>query len=229
MSRSFSETLNGTQIGSTCQTSVSSVSLAVTRLPSDLFARLESPVIGADDPRVAETQVHFGGARLGGFHGGARELHVRLGVVGFLLADGATLRERFQPRDFAFRLRELGASARHLGLERRGLRLQRLRIDEEQLLSCLHPSALGEKALLEDAGDSRPHLDLLRARRLPDVFVSDGDRSRLQHLGRHRGRRKAVEASLRRATAAGDERGGGKCSGEQAHMRAWQGKRRRRA
>ena len=44
---SFSETLNGTQIGSTCQMSVSNVSLAVTRLPSDLFARLDSPVIGA--------------------------------------------------------------------------------------------------------------------------------------------------------------------------------------
>ena len=46
-SRSFSETLNGTQIGSTCQTSVSSVSLAVTRLPSDLTERLDRPVIGA--------------------------------------------------------------------------------------------------------------------------------------------------------------------------------------
>jgi hypothetical protein len=46
-SRSFSETLNGTQIGSTCEIVVSSVSLALTRLPSDLLARLDSPLIGA--------------------------------------------------------------------------------------------------------------------------------------------------------------------------------------
>jgi hypothetical protein len=35
------------QIGSTCQMSVSNVSFAVTRLPSDLSERLDNPVIGA--------------------------------------------------------------------------------------------------------------------------------------------------------------------------------------
>jgi hypothetical protein len=40
---SFSEMLNGTQIGSTCEITVSSVSFALTRLPSDFIARLDSP------------------------------------------------------------------------------------------------------------------------------------------------------------------------------------------
>jgi hypothetical protein len=44
---SFSETLNSTQIGSTCDTVVSSVVLALARLPSDCWARLDRPLIGA--------------------------------------------------------------------------------------------------------------------------------------------------------------------------------------
>ena len=44
---SFSEMLNGTQIGSTCEITVSSVSFAVTRLPSDFIERLDSPATGA--------------------------------------------------------------------------------------------------------------------------------------------------------------------------------------
>ena len=43
----FSAIENGIHIGSTCEIVVSSVSLAVTRLPSDFTERLESPVIGA--------------------------------------------------------------------------------------------------------------------------------------------------------------------------------------
>ena len=44
---SFSEIANGTQIGLVCEIVVSSVSFAVTRLPSDFGARLDSPAIGA--------------------------------------------------------------------------------------------------------------------------------------------------------------------------------------
>ncbi len=153
------------------------MSLAVTRLPSDLLARLDRPVIGALTLRVAEIEIHLGAPRLGGLQRGARELRVRHGVVGFLLPDRALFRERLQARDLAIGLRELGAGARDLGLGGGGLRLERLRIDEEQRLAGLHPSAFGEEALLEDARDARAHLDFLRAGRLADVFVGDGQRS----------------------------------------------------
>jgi hypothetical protein len=39
--------LNTIQIGSICEIVVSSVSFCVARLPSDFWARLESPAIGA--------------------------------------------------------------------------------------------------------------------------------------------------------------------------------------
>jgi hypothetical protein len=127
-----------------------------------------------------------------------RELGLRLRVVGFLLADRMALGERREPRRFAIVPRFLRLRARKIGLRGGGLRLERLRIDDEQRLARLHPRAFVEQAPLEDAAHTSAHLDFLRARRLTDVLEHDRDRRRLQLLHDDLRRRHSLHAAPRR-------------------------------
>src|SRR4030095_4964327 len=99
--------------------------------------------------------------------------------------------------------------------------------DEEQRLPRLHPCAFGEKAFLEDAGDARADLDLLRALRLADVLVRRRQRPWLHDHRRHLRGRKALKASLLLLPACRDE--GGDCKGcekrETTREGAWGGRR----
>jgi hypothetical protein len=94
------------------------------------------------------------------------------------------------------------------------LGLEGLGVEQEQRLPGAHRGAFLVEPFLDDAGDARAHLGILRTGGLSDVFEGDREGGRLDADRRHLRRRKAAHAAGRLLLSAA---GSGSDSGQEQH------------
>ena len=136
------------------------------------------------DGGVAEVELLLRHLRLRGEHRGARRVELALRLVEVSLRQGALLGERLHALEIRRRRGVARLLREQLALRRLELRLERLRIDLEQHLPLLDQLALLVGDLVEEAGNARHDVHLLRALGLRDEALDVRDRLRLH--GHHR-------------------------------------------